>query len=90
MPPVRAYRVPIPLTLPLLLLLCAAYLLPGLADHDPWKADDAISFGIVLEALHGNWLAPTLAGESYPIASPLYFWLAAVFAKLLSLSLIHI
>src|ERR1700689_1108185 len=81
---VRAYRVPSPLSFPLLLVLCAAYLLPGLIDHDPWKADDAVSFGIVFEALHGNWLGPTLAGEPYAQVSPLHFWVAALFAKLFS------
>lgn len=84
MTPVRAYRVPSPLPLPLLLVLCAAYLLPGLFDHDPWKADDAVSFGIVFEALNGNWLVPTLAGEPYAQVSPLYFWVAALSAKLFS------
>ena len=80
----RSARIPLPISLPWLLLLVAAYLLPGLAGHDPWKTDDAISFGIVLEALHGNWLVPNLAGEPYAPASPLYFWIAAVFAKLFS------
>jgi 4-amino-4-deoxy-L-arabinose transferase-like glycosyltransferase len=78
------YRIATPLPLSLLLLLIAAYLLPGLIEHDPWKPDDAISFGIIFEALHGNWLVPTLAGEPYSEASPLYFWLAALLAKLLS------
>jgi 4-amino-4-deoxy-L-arabinose transferase-like glycosyltransferase len=81
---VRAYRVPSPLPLPLLLVLCAAYLLPGLFDHDPWKADDAVSLGVVFEAAHGNWLTPTLAGEPFPQVSPLFFWVAAIFGKLLS------
>jgi 4-amino-4-deoxy-L-arabinose transferase-like glycosyltransferase len=84
MTPLRAYRVPSPLSFPLLLVLCAAYLLPGLVDHDPWKFDDAVSFGIVFEVLHGNWLVPTLAGEPYTSASPLFFWIAALFAKLFS------
>jgi 4-amino-4-deoxy-L-arabinose transferase-like glycosyltransferase len=80
----RHFRIPSPLPLSLLLLLGACYLLPGLVDHDPLKTDDAVSFGIVFEALQGNWLTPTLAGEPYPSASPLYFWLAAIFAKLFS------
>jgi 4-amino-4-deoxy-L-arabinose transferase-like glycosyltransferase len=87
MTPVRAYRVPSPLPFSLLLVLCTAYLLPGLVDHDPWKADDAVSMGIVFEALHGNWLVPTLAGESYAQVSPLYFWVATLFAKLFSAAL---
>src|SRR6202161_2136355 len=81
---VRAYRVPSPLPVPLLLVLCAAYLLPGLFDHDPWKADDAVSLGVVFEASHGNWLSPALTGEQYPQVSPLFFWVAALFGKLLS------
>jgi 4-amino-4-deoxy-L-arabinose transferase-like glycosyltransferase len=84
MTPARTPRFSVPLTLPWLCVLCAAFLLPGLVDHDPWKADDAIGFGIAFEALNGQWLAPMLAGEPYPEASPLYFWVAAILAKLAS------
>jgi 4-amino-4-deoxy-L-arabinose transferase-like glycosyltransferase len=84
MTPARTSRFSVPLALPWLCVLCAAYLLPGLAGHDPWKSDDAIGFGIAFEALNGQWLVPALAGEPYPEASPLYFWIAAILAKLAS------
>jgi len=82
MTPARPSRFSVPLALPWLCVLCAAFLLPGLVDHDPWKADDAIGFGIAFEALNGHWMVPTLAGDPYPEASPLYFWIAAFLAKL--------
>ncbi|MFH1602407.1 MAG: glycosyltransferase family 39 protein, partial [Pseudomonadota bacterium] len=59
-------------------------LLPGLIGHDPWKSDDAIGIGIVHQfASHGDWLLPRLAGEHYPDDGPLFYWVAAAFAKLL-------
>ena len=72
-----------PRKLGLLLLLCAAWLIPGLVGHDPWKPDEARVFGIVYHMLQsGKWLVPTLAGEPDLSFGPLYYWTAAVFAKL--------
>ncbi len=72
-----------PRKLALLLLLCAAWLIPGLVGHDPWKPDEARVFGIVYHILHsGEWLVPTLAGEPDLSFGPLYYWTAAVCAKL--------
>jgi 4-amino-4-deoxy-L-arabinose transferase-like glycosyltransferase len=69
----------------LLGLLCLIWLGTGLVGHDPWKPDDAFSFGVVYSMLHnGNWLVPTLAGEPFMDKPPLYYWTAALFAKLLS------
>ncbi len=66
-------------------LLCLTWLATGLIGHDPWKPDDAYSFGIVYSLLQsGNWLVPTLAGEPYMANPPLYYWTAAAFAKLFS------
>ncbi len=66
-------------------LLCLAWLGSGLVGHDPWKPDDAYSFGIIYSMLQsGNWLSPTLAGEPYMTNPPLYYWTAALFAKLFS------
>jgi 4-amino-4-deoxy-L-arabinose transferase-like glycosyltransferase len=62
----------------LVLALCAVYLLAGLTGHDPWKSEDAIHLGIAHDVLvGGNWLVPTLAGEPWADAAPLYHWLAA-------------
>jgi 4-amino-4-deoxy-L-arabinose transferase-like glycosyltransferase len=63
--------------------LCALYLLTGLVGHDPWKNDDAIHFGVVYGFLHSqDWLVPRLAGETYLETPPLYYWVAAVCAKM--------
>jgi 4-amino-4-deoxy-L-arabinose transferase-like glycosyltransferase len=64
-------------------LLCLAWLGTGLIGHDPWKPDDAYSFGIIYSMLQsGNWLIPTLAGEPSMANPPLYYWTAALLAKL--------
>lgn len=66
-------------------LLCLAWLLTGLVGHDPWKPEDAYSFGIVYSMLQeSDWLVPTLAGEPFMSNPPLYYWTAALFAKLFS------
>lgn len=64
-------------------LLCLVWVGTGLVGHDPWKPDDAYSFGIVYSILQeGSWLAPTLAGEPFMANPPLFYWTAALFAKL--------
>jgi len=66
-----------------LALLGAIYLLLGLLGRDPWKADDVTHFGIAYGMLEGRgWLVPGLAGEPLPDALPLYYWIAAGFARL--------
>lgn len=74
--------------LALLLILCAAWLLPGLVGHAPWKPDEGISIGIVQHMLDsGDWRVPMLGGEPYLVHAPLYYWTAAIFAKLFSWAL---
>ena len=69
----------------LLGLLCLVWIATGLVGHDPWKPDEAYSFGIIYSMLqHGDWLAPTLAGEPFMDKPPLFYWVAACFAKLFS------
>lgn len=68
-----------------LILLCIAWILPGLIGHQPWKPDEAYSFGLVHSILkNGEWLVPTLAGEPFMEKPPLYFFTAGLFAKLFS------
>lgn len=63
--------------------LCALYLLAGLIGHDPWKNDDATHFGVVLGLLDGHGgLIPQLAGDPMPEVPPLYYWAAAICAKI--------
>jgi 4-amino-4-deoxy-L-arabinose transferase-like glycosyltransferase len=47
-----------------LLLLCAAYLLPGLVGRDPWRTADMQAFGAMVAMAEGRtpWFAPTLGG----------------------------
>lgn len=65
--------------------LCLLYILPGLIGRDPWKGDDAASFGIMWTMAHGNlndWLWPHIVGLPMPEEGPLSFWLGAIFIKL--------
>ncbi len=70
----------------LTLILCLAWLAPGLVGHEPWKGDEAETMGLVHSVLSGApaWL-PTLAGEPWTAAPPpLYALVAAAFAQWLS------
>lgn len=68
----------------LFIVICAAWILPGLIGHDPWKAE-ATTFGIIYSMLQeGNWLVPTVAGMPNHDYPPLYYWIAALSAKLFS------
>lgn len=74
-----------PLATPLFLLLCVAWIMPGLVGHDPWKPDEATNFGLVYHMLQsGEWLVPALAGEPVLPEPPLYYVVSAAFARLFS------
>ena len=82
-----------PIKAALLGLLCLVWLGTGLVGHDPWKPDEAYSFGLIYSMLQsgawpplqsGAWLVPTLAGEPFMNNPPLFYWTAALFAKLFS------
>jgi 4-amino-4-deoxy-L-arabinose transferase-like glycosyltransferase len=63
-----------------LLLLCAAYLLPGLFGRDPWRSADVAAFGAMAAMAEGrsSWLAPLLGGV--PLDGALLpHWLGAAF-----------
>jgi len=71
-----------------LLALLAAWIGLGLVGHDPWKPDEAYSFGLVYHILQtGDWVVPTLAGEPFVEKPPLFFITAAIFAKLFAWAL---
>jgi 4-amino-4-deoxy-L-arabinose transferase-like glycosyltransferase len=63
-----------------LLLLCAAYLLPGLVGRDPWRNADVTAFGQMVAMAEGrtSWLTPTLGGVM-PDGAILPQWLGAAF-----------
>jgi len=68
-----------------LLLLCAAYVLPGVFGRDPWRNADITAFGYMLSLAEGrsSWLAPALGGVPAE-AALLPHWLGAAFIYLLS------
>jgi 4-amino-4-deoxy-L-arabinose transferase-like glycosyltransferase len=78
---------PVPQAMPSawLVALAAAWILPGLLGHDPWKPDEAYTFGLVYSLLNGgDWIVPMLAHEPFMEKPPLFYWSAAILAKLLS------
>jgi 4-amino-4-deoxy-L-arabinose transferase-like glycosyltransferase len=73
-----------PVKTALFLIVCFAWVLPGLVGHDPWKTDEALAFGAVTEMLRtGNWASFAIAGEPLPGEPPLFLWTAAAFASAL-------
>jgi 4-amino-4-deoxy-L-arabinose transferase-like glycosyltransferase len=65
--------------------ICVAWILPGLIGHDPWKPDEAYTFGLVYHVLQGGgWIVPMLAGEPFVEKPPLFVLTAALFAKAFS------
>ncbi len=82
-PPSHAAALPIA---PLWLwVLAAAWILPGLTGHDPWKPDEAYTFGVIYSLLQGSdWIVPLLAQEPFMEKPPLFYLSAAALAKLLS------
>jgi 4-amino-4-deoxy-L-arabinose transferase-like glycosyltransferase len=68
-----------------LFALAMLYILPGVIGRDPWKNDDAASFGIMWTMAHGlwqDWLWPNIAGMPMAEEGPLAFWLGALSIKL--------
>jgi len=63
-----------------LAFLCAAWVLLGLVGHDPWKTEDATTFGVAWEMVQrGDYVVPYLAGEPY-LARPPFVPAAAALA----------
>lgn len=64
--------------------LAAAYLLPGIVGHDPWKQDETYTFGIIQHMLEtGDFVVPTNAGQPFMEKPPLYAAVATSLAWLL-------
>ena len=67
-----------PIALAWIWVLAAAWILPGLIGHDPWKPDEAYTFGIVYSLLQGgDWVVPMLAHEPFVEKPPLFYLSAA-------------
>ncbi len=73
----------------LFIIVCFAWLIPGLIGHDPWKPDEAMAMGIVHSMLSGldAWLVPQIAGAANLDYPPLYYWVSALTATLTALVL---
>ena len=72
----------------LLAMISLAWILPGLVGHEPWKPDEAYSFGLIYHIIQsGDWIVPTLGGEPFMEKPPLYYITAALFAKIFSFAL---
>ena len=71
-----------------LLLLCAAYVLPGFWGRSPWKSQDMEAFGYMLQMAQTglgesiSWLKPTLLGSPDSNLALLPYWLGALFVRL--------
>ena len=69
----------------ILALLIVAYLVPGLVGHDPWKADEPYTFGVVYHMLRtGDWIVPTVGGQPFVEKPPLYYWVSWATAAIAS------
>src|SRR6266478_1394714 len=66
-------------------LLFLAWMLPGLLGRDPWKADEAYSFGLVLNMVQtGDYVVPTLGSDPFMEKPPVFFITSAFFTKVFS------
>ena len=65
-----------------LLLLCAAYLMPGLIGRGPWKSADVAAFGYMSQLAASTegiarWLDPLLLGLRPETAALIPYWIGA-------------
>ncbi|GAA4342387.1 UDP phosphate-alpha-4-amino-4-deoxy-L-arabinose arabinosyl transferase [Variovorax defluvii] len=65
-----------------LLLLCAAYLMPGLLGRGPWKSADIAAFGYMAELARtteglARWLDPMLLGLRPETPALIPYWIGA-------------
>lgn len=68
-----------------LLLLCVVWIGLGLTGHDPWKTEDAVTFGLAIDvSQRGDLVQPLLVGEPRLDHGPLVPALAAVTLRLFS------
>lgn len=66
-------------------LLFCLWMFPGLMVRDPWKADEAYSYGLVLNMMEtGNWVVPTLGADPFMEKPPICYITSALFGKLFS------
>ena len=69
----------------LLFLLYVLWMTPGLIGREPWKADEPYTYGIVLDMMRsGDYVVPTLSGETFMEKPPVFFIVASFFGKAFS------
>lgn len=73
-----------PVKTALFLIICAAWILAGLISHDPWNPEASVVNVVNSMLRDGEWLLPRVAGALYYEYPPLYYWTAALLAKVLS------
>lgn len=67
----------------LCILVCLLWIFSGLVGHEPWKPDEAYSFGMVLSYIEGaNWVIPTIADVPFMEKPPFFYILASFSAQL--------
>ena len=77
---------PLPRTLPRwMVIFCAVlWIVIGLFGREPYKPDEAYTVGLVKSVVDsGDWVVPQLAGEPFMEKPPLFFDVAALFARAL-------
>ncbi|HET7772831.1 MAG TPA: glycosyltransferase, partial [Burkholderiaceae bacterium] len=65
----------------ILLAMAVAYCAAGLIGRDPWRTDDAVTFGVAWTMAHGNlldWLMPNVLSDPVVQDGPLTYWVAAL------------
>jgi len=56
------------------ILIAVAYVFPGLVGHDPWKQDEAYSFGVIYNMYRtGDFVVPRLAADPFMEKPPAYY-----------------
>ena len=75
-------RLSLPPSRAALAALALAFVLPGLAGHDPWKSHDALGIGILWDMVaSGDPIVPRIAGFPWLADPPFYHWFAWVFGR---------
>jgi len=63
-------------------LVFLAWMLPGLIGRDPWKADEAYTFGLVLNMVRsGDVVVPVLGTDPFMQKPPVFFITSTLLAK---------
>ena len=69
----------------LAIVICVAWVLIGLVGHDPWKSDEAYTFGAAYRMLQaGDWTVPRIGETPFLETPPLVHYGAAFSAAMLS------